>query len=88
MIDALWTIRVGMLSERARNTMSVCVVALVTKVSMPSTTMRDEFLPVRVANNEQGDILFIRVAEDLVTLGLDHVAICYDQLFPIECFLA
>jgi hypothetical protein len=89
MIEALCMTRVGMPSARARKMMSVCVVALVWGTDQ-NAWVSDcrEYSPKRIAHNKEGDVLLVRVAQDLVGLGFDHVAIRDRQLFSIESFLA
>ena len=72
--------------------MSVCVVALEQYPSQQGKARlkkaEGKGSPIWVANDEERDVFFVGVAEDFVGFGLDHVAVCEDQLFPVECFLA
>lgn len=43
--------------------------------------------PKWITNDEQGHILLVCIVEDLITLSLNHVAICDDDRFFIERFL-
>ena len=92
MIDALCTMRVGMPSARARRTMSVCVVALWQRcgfqILVSETNEAKLHEPIRIADDEKGNIFLIRIAQDLVALRLNHVAIGDDQLLSVELFLA
>lgn len=69
--------------------MSVCVVALRSRVYVILRTHESRLfcLPERVSDNEQGDVFLVCIAQDLVALRLDHVAVSEDQFFPVECFL-
>lgn len=40
-----------------------------------------------VADNEESDVLSVRVSQDLVTLRLDHVSISEDESFAVQLFL-
>ena len=78
--------RVGILSDRARIIMSVCVVAL------PAVSYYRgggaNGVPKGIADDEQRDVFRVCVSQDLIALSLDHVSVSKDEFFPIERFLA
>jgi hypothetical protein len=40
-----------------------------------------------VADNEESDILSVRVSQDFITLRLDHVTVSDDERLPVQLFL-
>lgn len=79
-MDAFGTVRTGMESSRARMTRSVCVVALRMKISL--VTVRWQFrnrLPKGISNDKEGNIFFLGIAQDLVAVRFNHLAVgdCY-----------
>jgi hypothetical protein len=40
-----------------------------------------------VPDNEESDILSVRVSQDFIALRLDHVTVSDDERFPVQFFL-
>lgn len=40
-----------------------------------------------VADNEESDILSVRVSQDFIALRLNHVAVSNDERLPVQLFL-
>jgi hypothetical protein len=40
-----------------------------------------------VADNEESDILSVRISQDLITLRLNHVTVSNDERLPVQLFL-
>ena len=40
-----------------------------------------------VADNEESDILSVRVSQDFIALRLDHVTVSDDERLPVQLFL-
>jgi hypothetical protein len=58
------------------------------KMSMISISHESMTLPQRISHNQKCDVLLIRILQDFVRLGLDHVPIGDYELLAIESFLA
>lgn len=44
-------------------------------------------IPEWIPNDQEGNVDFVRIFQDIVTAGLDHLAICNYNVSAIEGFL-
>ena len=81
--------RVGMESSRARRTRSVCVVALQSVLAFIgfNANVKEVCAPEWVSYDEECDVDFVGIFEDVVAGGLDHLAVGYDNFAAIKGFL-
>lgn len=45
-------------------------------------------VPEGIPHYEQRNVLLVRIPQNLITFGFDHVTVSKDELFSVECFLA
>lgn len=91
-MDALWIVRTGIESSRARKRRSVCVVALSGVLAGVGAGGRGEpwgggELPERVADDEEGYISGRGRGENRVGRGLNHFSVCDDDGAVVELLL-
>jgi len=87
---ALGMARVGMESSRARRTRSVWVVALVGVRYLFLKGLdggREGVAPEWISYDEERDVDFVGVFEDVVAGRFDHFAVGYDDFAAIERLL-
>lgn len=89
-MDALWIVRTGIESSRARKRRSVCVVALSGVLAGGKGVGRavgGRGIPEGVSDDKEGYVGSRSVGEDSVRGGLDHFSVCDNDRTAVEILL-